>query len=627
MGSFAGHFDPGRSLAAAIGWLVFALSLIVALVAIAWVDDIVRSNLLDQRGRELERTAQRIAAELNLELALRLQSVRALAAIVTTDLGDEDREALGRSLDNLQRAYPDFEWIAVANQHGQMLARTEGAPESARVGDRDWFMQGQKGPAIFAEPSAQTASSATESSATAHPSEPVVHLVASAFDARGRPVGVIGAQMSRRWLLDIAGRLGEEQRASSGIRAVVVDQADTVVLGPASLQGTRWHSAAEHTTAAKSPPPVDSKGARLDWRSQVEQLADGEPVLAARATPTAGDALHALGWRVAVFQPLQDAARRARILQGQIAAVLLGLGILAAIAGALAARRVTHDLETIALSADAVRAGAAQEIVIPPGRNEAARLGHALAELLGSLQRERHALQTLNAELDQRVAARTLEVERLAEQERYAAVVRERLKIARDLHDTLAHSMMAMLAEIRLLKRLAVADPGALTDELAHAEEAAHQGLKEARDAIARMRFNPVRDEGLAAALADFVNRFIERSGIAVDFETDAPAGAFADDRAEVLFRIAEEALHNVEIHAGASHVTLSLRVTSDGRGLNMRIADDGIGFDPDGAYPGHYGLAGLREQAQLIGAVLAIRSAPGRGTTVSVAWQPPTAA
>jgi len=120
---------------------------------------------------------------------------------------------------------------------------------------------------------------------------------------------------------------------------------------------------------------------------------------------------------------------------------------------------------------DAVRVGAANEISVPPGQNEASRLGRALDELLISLKRERSALQTLNAELDQRVAARTREIERLGEQTRYAAVVRERLKIARDLHDTLAHSMMAMLTEIRLLKRLAAIDPTALADELTRAEE------------------------------------------------------------------------------------------------------------------------------------------------------------
>ena len=123
--------------------------------------------------------------------------------------------------------------------------------------------------------------------------------------------------------------------------------------------------------------------------------------------------MHALGWRVVVLQPFQDATQRARILQGQITAVLLGLGLLAALLGVLLARRVTRDLDAIARSADAVRSGATQRIAVPAGRNEAARLGRALDELLTSLQRERSALQALNAELDQRVAARTREIERL----------------------------------------------------------------------------------------------------------------------------------------------------------------------------------------------------------------------
>jgi signal transduction histidine kinase len=232
-------------------------------------------------------------------------------------------------------------------------------------------------------------------------------------------------------------------------------------------------------------------------------------------------------------------------------------------------------------------------------------------------------LQSLNAELDQRVAARTREIERLAKQAGYDAVVRERLKIARDLHDTLAHSMMAMLTEIRLLKRIAATNPGALGEELMRAEETAHQGLKEARDAIAQMRFNPVRDEGLSAALADFVELFVERTGIPVDYTSDAQAGAFADERAETLFRIAEEAMRNVERHAGATRVAVSLRASPNGDGVTLTIADDGVGFDAEAAHPGHYGLAGLREQARLIGAALTIHSALQQGTRICVALAP----
>jgi signal transduction histidine kinase len=198
-------------------------------------------------------------------------------------------------------------------------------------------------------------------------------------------------------------------------------------------------------------------------------------------------------------------------------------------------------------------------------------------------------------------------------------VVRERLKIARDLHDTLAHSMMAMLTEIRLLKRLAAIDPTALADELTRAEEAAHQGLNEARAAIAQMRFNPVRDAGLAAALDDSVKLFVERTGIAVDYTSDVQAGTFADERAETLFRMAEETMRNVERHAGATRVAIRLEGSLDAHGLTLTIADNGVGFDAEAAHSGHYGLAGLREQSHLIGAVLTIQSSPQQGTTIIV--------
>ncbi len=622
MHSLVRHLDPRHSLASAIGWLVFALSIGVVLVASAWVGDIVRVNVLDQRGRQLDRTAERIAAELNLNLALRLQSLRALAAMLATELHEDDHAALQRFLENLQRAYPEFDWIGVANPQGRVLATTQAVLEGARVTDPSWFALGLKGSAIGVVRRAPTA--ATNSpTATDDVPEPTVGLVASAIDVNGNTVGVIGTQLSRRWLSDLAGTLGQKMRGSAGTEALLLDEAGMVLIGPASLKGKRWQSIVESTGSRGPTAVVDLARGNATGSTRIERLAGGSRYLVARATPAASDALQSLGWGVVVFQPLADATQRAGILQGQIAAILLGLGLLAALLGVLLARRVTRGLNAIARSADAVRAGFAQEIAVPPGRNEAARLGLALEELLLSLQRERSALQTLNAELDQRVAARTREIERLAEQEGYAAVVRERLKIARDLHDTLAHSMMAMLTEIRLLKRLSVADPGALAEEFTRAEEAAHQGLKEARAAIAQMRFNPVRDAGLAAALGDFVNVFVERTGIPVDYATDAPVGAFADKRAETLFRIAEEAMRNVERHARATRVTVSLRVTPDGRGLRMTIADDGVGFDAEATHPGHYGLAGLREQAQLIGAVLDIHSAPQQGTTISVEWGP----
>jgi signal transduction histidine kinase len=198
--------------------------------------------------------------------------------------------------------------------------------------------------------------------------------------------------------------------------------------------------------------------------------------------------------------------------------------------------------------------------------------------------------------------------------------------MARDLHDTLAHSLMALLTEIRLLRKLADTKPDGVREELTNAEKAAQDGLQEARAAIAALRHNSVRDIGLGASLAQLLKRFEERKGIAVVLERDQRADALADSRAETLYRIVEEALHNVDRHAGASRVEASARVERRETAgspatevLAVTIADDGRGFDLDAVQPGHYGLRGMREQAELIGARFDVSSAPGQGTRVTI--------
>ena len=173
----------------------------------------------------------------------------------------------------------------------------------------------------------------------------------------------------------------------------------------------------------------------------------------------------------------------------------------AAAIGIWATNRLTRELARIARAADDIRFGKTTTLSVPAGQDEAARIGHSLRLLLDDLQRERAGLRALNVELDARVALRTRQIERMTEETRYAAVVRERLRMARDLHDTLAHSMMALLTEIRLLRKLADTNPGMLREEIVNAEAVALQGLQEARAAIAWLRLNNVRDIGLGSAI------------------------------------------------------------------------------------------------------------------------------
>ena len=597
--------DPRRSLATAIGWLVVALSLVFALVAAAlWLGEMARTSLLQQHGRQLALTADQLAAGLDQALASRLQSLQAAAVMLRTDLGSDTRRTRRAVLDELQSAYPEFEWIGLADAKGKVVTTGDGRLEGDSIAERPGFAQGLKGSWVGA-------------------ARRSIDMATPVRDPRGRAVGVLGVRLSLRWVRNYALGLRKTLPLHDTTQALVLDREGVILIGPDAFQDKRWHGAPVDDTAfVDATQAVSSDGARSS-APVFEHLENGQTVLVIRAKPLAGSALHALGWRVQLIEPADQADQRADILWLRILWVSLGLGASAALLGVLIARRLTRRLMRLTRSVEAIGDDDAQRVETPSGIDEVARVGAAFAEVLGALQLERGELRALSAELEQRVASRTREVERLAEETRYAAVVRERLKIARDLHDTLAHSMMAMLTEVRLLRKLLLHDPAALPDELDHAEQVAHQGLKEARAAITQLRFNAVRDVGLGVALVDAIKLFSERTGLMVDYSGDPRAASFADERAETLFRIAEEALRNVERHAMANRVVVRLSDTADGH-LELSIEDNGAGFDPSTPQPGHYGLVGLREQAQLIGATLSIQSTLHEGTCLRLSLRVP---
>jgi len=331
----------------------------------------------------------------------------------------------------------------------------------------------------------------------------------------------------------------------------------------------------------------------------------------------AAPALAAAGLQVVVAQPADEGAQAGH-QQEKLTAISVLLSVTAALVGAAFARRLTRRLGQLTHQVRLVARQEAGGIAQTSGRDEVAVLGRAFSRLLQALRQEHEQLDRLTQDLEARVQARTREVERLAADSRYAAVVRERLRFARDLHDTLAHSMMAMLVELRTLRTLHAHRPDQLGAELERAEELARQGLREAREAVGQMRLNAVRDLGLGPALQSAVNRFTERTGLQVCFDADPEAASFADARAETLFRIAEEALRNIDRHAQAKSVAVTLKNRGSGT-VELAITDDGIGFDPAAPHPGHYGVVGIREHAQLIDAELVLRSAPGAGAMVAV--------
>jgi signal transduction histidine kinase len=600
----ARRIDPRRSTAAAIGWLLLALTLCLAFAANMWLRSFVRATLLEQHSQSLEATAEHINAELDTALLLRLQTVSVAAAMLSRDVEQREAARLKQSLDAVRQGMPDLIWLAVTDADGFIVAATDAQLIGQNVNQYAWRSQGLD--AAWIEEGRS-------------PKERFLKLTAPVRNADDAIIGVVAANLSWDWVQSMVAEI----RTPYG-EWLLIDRDGVVRHGPAALLGQRWSEAGVPVTPFDTAVAgLGEDGSDLPARIRTRRLVDNKPYLIATPPNSRDGTLRRLGWQGVVIQPVGSVAAFATSIGWRISIVLTLLGLAAALAGIVVAVHLTRGVRMIARSADAVLAGSATRIDVPPGVDEAARLGTALDRLLEALQRERDQLRRLNVELDERVRQRTEEIERLARDSRDAAVVRERLRLARGLHDTLAHSMMAMLTEIRVLKRLAASRPDALPDELVRAEQAAREGLDEARRAIDQLRSNPVRDIGLGAALTDLARALADRTGIDLDCRIDPALAALAAEPAQTVFHMCEEVLRNVERHAGARRLAIDLR-RGPGDDVELDIADDGVGFEPGADVAGHYGLVGLREQADAIGARLDIASRPGEGTRVSLRWTQP---
>lgn len=201
----------------------------------------------------------------------------------------------------------------------------------------------------------------------------------------------------------------------------------------------------------------------------------------------------------------------------------------------------------------------------------------------------------------------------------FASLARTRLRLARDLHDTLAHSILALLTQIRLIQHFLEADPARVADSLAVAEQAAISGLARARNAIARLRM-PDEFE-LAPDIESILSDFAGQTGIDISVDIDDGARSELYHHGSTVQRIMHEALRNIELHAKAQHVQFRATTEADteDKRLVIDIRDDGRGFDPAVPKPEHFGLVGMVEFAALANGNCVVESAYGKGTLVRI--------
>lgn len=227
-----------------------------------------------------------------------------------------------------------------------------------------------------------------------------------------------------------------------------------------------------------------------------------------------------------------------------------------------------------------------------------------------------------------------------AEHERELAVLRERGRLARDMHDTLGHTLVLATVKLEAARRLRAVDAQRADHELDATQQILRDAMSELRATLAALRMPIAPDEGIGEVLGRAAREAGQRAGWQVTCDVASDPGPLDERTREALLRIGLEALTNAERHAHAHHVALALARDADERAVTLRVTDDGVGLDvyvaangasganevtgsiADGATSGqspagHYGVTGMRERAAALGGSVQVYSPPAGGTVV----------
>jgi signal transduction histidine kinase/GAF domain-containing protein len=191
----------------------------------------------------------------------------------------------------------------------------------------------------------------------------------------------------------------------------------------------------------------------------------------------------------------------------------------------------------------------------------------------------------------------------------------ERQRVARELHDSVLQTLYGIALASESMKSLAGHDSADAASVAEYVLQLARTALEEMRALIFELRPEVLQEQGLVAAIRRLVAPVTARYGLDVQLDLGAEPEAPIQVK-EALFRVAQEALHNVTRHAHARQVRVTL--ATDGATLRLEVSDDGIGFDPAAVYSGHLGQKTMRERADMVGGTLNVESAPDRGTRVT---------
>jgi len=197
------------------------------------------------------------------------------------------------------------------------------------------------------------------------------------------------------------------------------------------------------------------------------------------------------------------------------------------------------------------------------------------------------------------------------------AALRERERLARDLHDSLGHSLVALSVQLEAIQRLYKVDPEKASAQVDELKNLTRASMDDLRRSLAGLRAPGLGERRLSEALQTLSVDTGERAHFEIKCHIADGADGLSPAYAETIWRVAQEALANIERHASARNVELQLNV--DSHAAFLSIQDDGRGLPPDAEkQPGHYGLRGMRERVEGLGGSLTLSNG-GVGSRIDV--------
>lgn len=201
----------------------------------------------------------------------------------------------------------------------------------------------------------------------------------------------------------------------------------------------------------------------------------------------------------------------------------------------------------------------------------------------------------------------------------FSLVLGERVRLSRELHDTLLQSLVGLALEFDAVSKTIDASPTAARDRIVKIRERVEEYIREARRSIWSLRSPALETAELTDALRASGERATQSQGVEFSFNVHGNARRQPANVEHQILRIGQEAVLNAVRHSGAHHIHMELSYGDDQ--VTLRVIDDGCGFEPGrggaGTTNDHYGITTMHERAQQIGGQVSISSAPGAGTTI----------